>query len=598
MAGKAKSERGAFVAYAAILGVGGLALALIGTEIDTDLARSHILPVVTFALLIGLAWRFPFTILPRARMSIDYVFIIAALAVLPRPLPYVVAAGAVILGILFRRGEVPGTRPGLALTSLNAGVLFTTLAAGSFITSRLGDAWDFSRLTWQNTLGVVTVFLVLNGVTLALLAGAVYQRGGDASEFARYHLLYISPLEIFTIPLVLALISLYVKSGLAAFVCMGSSLLLVSWLFHHLNRIEEGLRRTNQSLEDRTAELAALNNLAKEVSSSLDPVMVCTVVSRYCRQVFPTGVFFIALAEPEKREVSARYIHRGEELRLEERLPVGPGFVDWTLKTLRPLLIRDILEEGRALPFPPVLHDPSIRSILMVPLIVEQKGTGIMGVVDPEQGRYDINRLSVFTTIAQQAAVAIENARHYHKATVDELTGLYVRHHFMQRISDERTRSQRYRSPFALLMLDLDTFKEINDRHGHNAGDRFLRLVADAIRQSLRASDIACRWGGDEFCVLLPQAHVEAARGTAERIRKGIEALSATLPGIRATASIGIATYPNDFDGNLDDLVRRADQALYRAKREGRNRVAVFSLQTGDAPARTPVPVPVSPKSG
>ena len=598
MAGKAKSERGPFVAYAAILGLGGLALALIGTEIDTDLARSHILPVVTFALLIGLAWRFPFTILPRARMSIDYVFIIAALAVLPRPLPYVVAAGAVFLGILFKRGEVPGSRPGLALTSFNAGVLFTTLAAGSFTASRLGDAWVFTHLTWQNTLGVVTVFLVLNGVTLALLAGAVYQRGGDASEFARYHLLYISPLEIFTIPLVLALISLYVKSGFAAFVCMGSSLLLVSWLFHHLNSVEEGLRRTNQSLEDRTAELAALNNIAKEVSSSLDPVMVCTVVSRYCRQVFPTGVFFIALAEPEKREVSARYIHRGEELRAEERLPVGPGFVDWTLKTLRPLLIRDIREEGHALPFPIVLHDPSIRSILMVPLIVEQKGTGIMGVVDPEQGRYDINRLSVFTTIAQQAAVAIENARHYKEATVDRLTDLYLRHHFMQRVADERTRSQRYRSPFALLMLDLDTFKEINDRHGHNTGDRFLQLVAGAIKQSLRASDIACRWGGDEFCVLLPQAHVEEARRTAERIRKGIEALSSTVPGIRATASIGIATYPNDFDGNLDDLVRRADQALYRAKREGRDRVAVFSLQTGDAIAPAPVPVPVNQKSG
>ena len=180
MAGKAKPERGPFVVYAAILGAGGLVLALLGTEIDSALARSHLLPALTFALLIGLAWRFPFTILPRARMSIDYVFIIAALAVLPRPLPYLAAAGAVIFGILFRRGEVPGNRPGPALTSFNAGVLFITLAAGSFVASRLGEAWVFTRLTWQNALGVMTVFLVLNGMTLALLAGAVHQRGGGA----------------------------------------------------------------------------------------------------------------------------------------------------------------------------------------------------------------------------------------------------------------------------------------------------------------------------------------------------------------------------------------------------------------------------------
>src|SRR6058998_3100299 len=119
----------------------------------------------------------------------------------------------------------------------------------------------------------------------------------------------------------------------------------------------------------------------------------------------------------------------------------------------------------RHLPFPPITHDSTIRSILMVPLMVENKGSGVMGVVEPSVGKFDIDRLSVLTTIAQQAAVAIENARHYQLATVDQLTGLYLRHHFMQRLADERTRSQRYRTPFGVLMMDLDTFKEINDRH-------------------------------------------------------------------------------------------------------------------------------------
>ena len=585
MIGKHPRERSAFAAYAIALGLGGVLLAWSALRETDGLLDGHLGSVTCFALFIGMAWRYPFSILPRARMSMDYVFIVAALAVLPQPLPYLVGAGAALLGILLRRGEIPGTRPSPALACLNAGVLFVTLAVGDLLASRLGSAWNFSRLTWNNALGVVCMFVTLSLLDLALLAMAVRQRGGSARAFARHHLFYISPLEIFTIPLVLSLISLYVNSGLAGFLCLGVSLLLVSYLFHHLNKVEEGVRRVNQSLSDRTAELAALNSISKDVSSSLDPVMVCSVVARHCRQVFPSGTFFIAMADPEKREVISGFVTSGNDFRSEDRLPVGPGFVDWTLKTLRPLMIHDLLEEGRNLPFPPITHDPTIRSILMVPLQVERRGTGVMGVVEPTAGKFDIDRLSVLTTIAQQAAVAIENARHYQLATVDQLTGLYLRHHFLQRLADERTRSQRYRTPFGVLMLDLDTFKEINDRHGHNAGDRFLRQSAEAIRQSLRSSDIACRWGGDEFCVLLPQTDVEAARATAERIRRGIEAISSTLPGIRATASVGVATYPTDFDGNVEDLVRRADQALYRAKREGKDRVEVHSLGPGESAA-------------
>jgi two-component system cell cycle response regulator len=139
-------------------------------------------------------------------------------------------------------------------------------------------------------------------------------------------------------------------------------------------------------------------------------------------------------------------------------------------------------------------------------------------------------------------------------------------------------------------MLDLDTFKEINDRRGHDAGDRFLRECADAIKRSSRSPDIACRWGGDEFCVLLPQTDIDAARVIAERIRREITGLAPTVPGIQPTISVGISTYPNDFEGDLDDLVKRADQALYRAKREGKDRVAAFSQQSGESPA-APAPV-------
>ena len=585
MKGKVYSERPAFTVYAVALGLGGACLALISLRRLEAPLQAHAAAVLCFGLFIGVAWRFPFSILPRTRMSMDFVFIIAALAVLPAPLPYLVGLGAVVAGGLLRRRETVGSLPGVGLPFLNAGVLFVTLALGELLASRMGSFWGFARLGWRNTLGVVIMFVSMNLLHMSLLSLATRLRGDSPLDFIRHHLLVISPLEIFTIPLVLSLVFLYENSGMAAFLCLGVSLLLMSYLFHHLNRVEEGVRRVNQSLSDRTAELAALNSIGKEVSSSLDPAQVCAVVARHCRQVFPSGTFFIATVDAEKREVTARFSHRGETLQAEERLPVGSGFVDWTLKTLRPVLIRDLLEEGRNLPFPPITHDPTIRSILMVPLMVENRATGVMGVVEATVGKFDIDRLSVITTIAQQAAVAIENARHYQLATRDQLTGLYLRHHFMQRLADERTRAQRYRTPFAVLMMDLDTFKAINDRHGHNTGDRFLRDTSEAIQKSLRGSDIACRWGGDEFCVLLPQTDLEAARLTAERIRKAIEELAAP-GGVRATASLGVATYPTDFDGSVEELVKRADLALYRAKGEGKDRVSVYSLKRSEpAPA-------------
>lgn len=190
----------------------------------------------------------------------------------------------------------------------------------------------------------------------------------------RLRIATVGPLAlVFTVPL----------AGLSALLsasrCLAGSLLLVGWIFRHLNRVEEELGRTNQRLKDRTAELAALSSIGREISYSSNLAEVCSTVTRYCRDLVPSGIFFLAMANPEKREVSAGYVDKNEELKVGERLPVGPGFVEWVLRTLRPLLIRDILVEGPNLPFPTVTHDPAIRSILMVPLIVDQKGPASWG---------------------------------------------------------------------------------------------------------------------------------------------------------------------------------------------------------------------------
>ena len=154
----------------------------------------------------------------------------------------------------------------------------------------------------------------------------------------------------------------------------------------------------------------------------------------------------------------------------------------------------------------------------------------------------------------------------------DDLTGVANRRHMMMRLGDEIRRSRRTGGPFALLMIDIDHFKRINDDAGHQAGDRVIRDCAEAIRSYLRASDFVARYGGDEFCVLLPDTPPEGARKVCEGLLRSIEALPAPV----GTASIGVAFWRANTTS--DSMLGEADDALYRAKQEGRDRVAAAEM--------------------
>jgi len=172
-----------------------------------------------------------------------------------------------------------------------------------------------------------------------------------------------------------------------------------------------------------------------------------------------------------------------------------------------------------------------------------------------------------------------ESEQHYRMAMEDSLTGFYVRDFLLSRLDEEDQRARRYGGCFALLMLDLDDFKQINDRNGHLAGDHYLREIAATIREQLRAADIPCRYGGDEFCLLLPQTGMAGARTIAERIRTAVANRAVELDerALRTTVSIGLAVFPQHGTGDLRSLMRKADEALYRAKGAGRDRVVPFA---------------------
>ena len=167
----------------------------------------------------------------------------------------------------------------------------------------------------------------------------------------------------------------------------------------------------------------------------------------------------------------------------------------------------------------------------------------------------------------------------YESALRDGLTKVFNKRYFTERLNSELRFATRHRAALALLMLDLDHFKKINDTHGHVAGDRVLVAVAQVLSKSVRNEDVVARYGGEEFAVLLRATPVEHVLGTAERLRRQIEALAVEGEGdtagqrIRCTVSVGVATYPEKPVTSPPELIELADQALYRAKNGGRNRV-------------------------
>ena len=178
-------------------------------------------------------------------------------------------------------------------------------------------------------------------------------------------------------------------------------------------------------------------------------------------------------------------------------------------------------------------------------------------------------------------ARAVRNAQLFRhaqrRAAVDGLTGCIAMSHGMELINIELRRAQRYARPVALLFIDLDRFKQINDRYGHPLGDAALRAVGAALKSALRGSDLCCRGGGDEFVVLLPETPLEGARHVAESLRQRLAGIAVKRPegAVHVTASVGVAAArPGEVDGG--SLVARADAAMYRAKRAGRDAVRVW----------------------
>ena len=210
---------------------------------------------------------------------------------------------------------------------------------------------------------------------------------------------------------------------------------------------------------------------------------------------------------------------------------------------------------------------------LSIPLIAAGERFGTLELVGDSFSKEE--RMNA-ASLAAHAVVALENARLHgmveRQALVDGLTGLANRRAAAAALHAEAAQSERLETPLSIVLADLDGFKDVNDEHGHAVGDEVLRAFADVLRETVRESDVAGRWGGEEFLLLLPGADLDGAAQLAERVRVGLATRRIpSAPELRVTASFGVAEYAGE--SNSEQLVAAADSALYRAKRGGKDRV-------------------------
>lgn len=222
---------------------------------------------------------------------------------------------------------------------------------------------------------------------------------------------------------------------------------------------------------------------------------------------------------------------------------------------------------------------------IIFPLKSRGKLIAVLALGAKNKGRkYLTEDISMVSGITNEAGTIIENAQLYAfaivKASTDELTGLYNHRHFHERLEEEIARGSRFGSYFSIIMVDIDLFKVYNDIYGHLAGDQVLRKVGKYIASCIRNFDLAFRYGGEEFFIILPETSKEEAYKVAERIRKTIEAKT-SIRAMPITVSVGIANWPSD--GVMrEEIIRAADAALYCAKNSGRNRTSLFSSSAID----------------
>jgi diguanylate cyclase (GGDEF)-like protein len=329
-------------------------------------------------------------------------------------------------------------------------------------------------------------------------------------------------------------------------------------------------------VQRRAAQLEAINSLAKQTTVELD---IKDLLERFCNQLpnsFPVDGVAVLLRD-EENVLSLRACNQG----------LAPDFeIDQLLSRFRDCsktrdagdsVVSHAIQCGSS---------PCIRGShaeVCLPLVSFGTNIGILVCASKTLRAFSSQDVQALESVADILATALQNSIYVDKvrqlASRDGLTGMLNRRAFEERIVEEITRADRYGGNLAVLMIDIDHFKAVNDEFGHLLGDEVLKHAATIFSHQLRKVDLVCRFGGEEFAIILPSTNLESASAVAEKLRRAFFAHVFSGISRPITVSIGVAAFP-EHGTQRDTLVHSADKALYQAKLDGRNRIATASIST------------------
>lgn len=326
----------------------------------------------------------------------------------------------------------------------------------------------------------------------------------------------------------------------------------------------------------------ALREIGAILSTTLDFDNVLDLLLDQLGRVVPYSIANILLVEDGQTRIARTRYHESLNSEVAQTLKtsvfnISPSpHIYYMIDSAQPLVLPVVPDYAEWIESP-----VPIRSWMGAPVLAKGRVIACFSLATLEPDVYRYRHAELLSVFAGQAALAMQNARLFSEiqqlATVDDLTGVFNRRHLFDLGEREFGRAQRYNRPLAVVMLDLDSFKLVNDKYGHLVGDQVLKVVADRCRSNIREVDILGRFGGEEFTIILPEANPLDAFNISERLRKHVAIMPVitTAGAVKVTISLGVASLSVETP-NLTKLIECADFAMYEAKRRGRNIACAF----------------------
>ncbi len=479
------------------------------------------------------------------------------------------------------------------------GTILLSILTGTFLLQLI----LFSVLIKQGKYNLKKAYLVIILYELAYIPVIIYYSGGFESNYYLFFCLTaIFSAYMLTLPVSLTVTSIIsaiyiflvynniqVDTAVPVLIRIGFiwfCSLAVSFVFNYIRRSEERLLKLFDTLNKRTSELERsqahlelIYENTRVLAGILNVDEVIAEVMKITGKLMRYPASGILLKGP-----GSNYIYRGRDIdgktnfHLKAADSEANALILRVAKQAEPITVKDIggRNDYKAL-------RSNTQSVMIVPMVAHGKTIGILTAESSKLGAFGGKDQNMMMVVARAAGMSLENALLHHQmeelTITDELTGVYNYRYFAEKLKEEQRRAARYDLPLSLIMLDIDWFKKFNDTYGHEVGNIVLKGITGVVRKCIRDVDILCRYGGEEFVVILPQTpQIEVTR-IGERIRQQIYEASfgggANIPDLKVTVSVGISSFPENGKPH-EELLAVTDTAMYRAKGSGKNRVCVI----------------------